>query len=168
VEKQVQFVLGDHCLLRDGYSSIARKLSEGIDLKTKAVVEHIQYSSSGVKVQTQDGNVYEADYAVVTLPLGVLKERYLIALCTLIHSDVKFTPSLPEWKTNAIQRLGFGLLNKVRLRFYFSDLKVALCFPHVFWNDDLDYFGQTTPSLDNRGEYYLFWNLHRYQMFQLI
>lgn len=39
---------------------------------------------------------------VVTLPLGCLK-----------HGDVAFAPPLPARKVDAIQRLGFGLLNKV-------------------------------------------------------
>ena len=47
---------------------------------------------------------FKADAVLVTLPLGVLK-----------HSNsVQFHPPLPEWKTAAIQRMGFGNLNKVR------------------------------------------------------
>lgn len=39
---------------------------------------------------------------IVTLPLGCLKA-----------GDVQFQPALPEWKTDAIARLGNGNLNKV-------------------------------------------------------
>ena len=39
---------------------------------------------------------------IVTLPLGCLK-----------RGDVSFEPSLPEWKTDAIAKLGYGNLNKV-------------------------------------------------------
>lgn len=38
----------------------------------------------------------------MTVPLGVLKA-----------STISFHPPLPEWKTQAIHNLGFGLLNKV-------------------------------------------------------
>lgn len=40
-----------------------------------------------------------------TLPLGVMKQQ---------PPAVQFVPPLPEWKTSAIQRMGFGNLNKVR------------------------------------------------------
>eukprot|EP00939_MAST-03C_sp_MAST-3C-sp1_P004010 g4010.t1 len=49
---------------------------------------------------------FDADAAVVTLPLGVLKS------CV-----VKFSPPLPVFKKNAIERIGVGVLNKVMLRF---------------------------------------------------
>lgn len=39
---------------------------------------------------------------IVTLPLGCLKAR-----------DISFQPALPEWKTDAIEKLGYGNLNKV-------------------------------------------------------
>ena len=39
---------------------------------------------------------------LVTVPLGVLKSQ-----------AITFQPPLPEWKQQAINNLGFGLLNKV-------------------------------------------------------
>ncbi len=39
---------------------------------------------------------------IITLPLGCLKA-----------GDVMFQPALPEWKTDAIAKLGNGNLNKV-------------------------------------------------------
>lgn len=39
---------------------------------------------------------------LVTVPLGVLKE-----------SSIKFEPPLPQRKLDSIQRMGFGVLNKV-------------------------------------------------------
>ena len=47
-----------------------------------------------------------------TLPLGVLKE------CLRGNSlnSVQFQPALPEWKSAALQRMGFGNLNKVSLK----------------------------------------------------
>jgi hypothetical protein len=81
---------------------------------------------------------------------------------------MEFTPKLPDWKTSAIQRLGFGLLNKV-----------ALLFPETFWPKTTDFFGHThqgmkhsykvtipnddTTSIESdeeRGEMYIFWNLY--------
>lgn len=57
---------------------------------------------------------YKGDAVLCTLPLGVLKE------CVRgggINS-VQFLPPLPEWKTSAVQRMGFGNLNKVLVSAY--------------------------------------------------
>ncbi len=48
--------------------------------------------------------IYKCDAVMCTLPLGVLKQQ---------PPAVQFVPPLPEWKTAAIQRMGFGNLNKV-------------------------------------------------------
>lgn len=63
--------------------------------------------------------IYKCDAVLCTLPLGVLKQQ---------PPAVQFVPPLPEWKTSAIQRMGFGNLNKVLLP---ADLSPAFCFrPH--------------------------------------
>lgn len=64
----------------------------------------------GVEVHahsTQSGcsSIFRADAVVVTVPLGVLKA-----------GTISFHPPLPEWKTQAINNLGFGLLNKASVR----------------------------------------------------
>ena len=48
--------------------------------------------------------IYKCDAVLCTLPLGVMKQQ---------PPAVQFVPPLPEWKTAAIQRMGFGNLNKV-------------------------------------------------------
>ena len=52
---------------------------------------------------------YKADAVLCTLPLGVMKE------CVRGNgvNCVQFVPPLPDWKTAAVQRMGFGNLNKV-------------------------------------------------------
>ena len=72
-----------------------------------------------------------------TLPLGVLKQ------CTAANTEpntVRFSPPLPEWKVAAIQRLGFGNLNKV-----------VLCFDRVFWDPDANLFGHVSSTTASRG-----------------
>ena len=49
------------------------------------------------------GEVFKGAAAIVTLPLGCLKA-----------GGVAFQPSLPPWKAEAIAKLGYGDLNKVR------------------------------------------------------
>ena len=50
------------------------------------------------------GEKFAADIVLVTAPLGCLKA-----------GQIDFAPKLPAWKTEAIQKLGFGTLNKVIL-----------------------------------------------------
>lgn len=50
------------------------------------------------------GEKFEGVAVIVTIPLGCLKA-----------GDIAFKPALPGWKQDAIQKLGFGNLNKVRL-----------------------------------------------------
>lgn len=69
----------------------------------------------GVEVTTthsrsnSNSATYKADAVLITLPLGVLKE----SLRNNGVNGITFSPPLPDWKTAAIQRLGFGNLNKV-------------------------------------------------------
>ena len=58
---------------------------------------------------------YAGDAVLVTAPLGVLKK-----------GSIRFSPPLPERKLGAIQRMGFGVLNKVRCQFHPADLSGPL------------------------------------------
>lgn len=49
------------------------------------------------------GDEFEGEAVIVTVPLGCLKA-----------GDITFQPPMPSWKTEAIEKLGFGNLNKVR------------------------------------------------------
>lgn len=51
------------------------------------------------------GDRFEGDAVLVTTPLGCLKD-----------GQITFQPKLPPWKFEAIHKLGFGTLNKVRMR----------------------------------------------------
>lgn len=62
--------------------------------------------STGVRVVAQNGEEFVAETCIVTLPLGVLQ-----------NGDVELIPQLPPWKQDAIHNIGFGLVNKVVLRF---------------------------------------------------
>lgn len=63
-----------------------------------------------------------------------------------MQDTVRFAPPLPDWKQSVVQRLGFGVLNKV-----------VLCFSTAFWSDvDMDMFGFCGSS--TVGELYMFWN----------
>lgn len=75
----------------DGHSSVHRPGCEVIAVNTRSTTQTF---------------IYKCDAVLCTLPLGVLKQQ---------PPAVQFVPPLPEWKTSAIQRMGFGNLNKVIL-----------------------------------------------------
>jgi len=68
----------------------------------KITSQSTSLSPNGLR-QVQD---WRGQCTLVTLPLGVLK-----------HNPPKFTPELPLRRREAINRLGFGLLNKVFLKY---------------------------------------------------
>ncbi|KAJ8683363.1 hypothetical protein QAD02_019155 [Eretmocerus hayati] len=136
--------------MRNGYSCVPVALSEGLNIRLNTAVRVVRYSSNGVEVyaapsrSTQNNSqVYKCDAVLVTLPLGVLKD------CSP-PGGVAFNPPLPDWKSQAIQRLGFGNLNKV-----------VLCFERIFWDPTANLFGHVGSTTASRGELFLFWNLYK-------
>lgn len=128
---------GDHCFLAGGNWRLSKALCEGIPILYGKIVHSIKYGGEGVEVIAGD-QVFQADMVLCTVPLGVLKK-----------GKIRFEPELPERKLAAIERLGFGLLNKV-----------AMVFPYVFWGEDLDTFGCLSDFSSKRGEYFLFYSYH--------
>lgn len=123
---------GRHTMVVGGYQSVARglaRLPAPLDIQHKAAVKRIEYTPDGssgpARITLEDGKTVDADHVVNTIPLGVLK-----------HGSVEFQPPLPPWKTQAIERLGFGVLNKV-----------ILVYKEAFWDKDRDIFGMLqTPT----------------------
>jgi lysine-specific histone demethylase 1 len=74
-----------------------------LNLLTFPGVEIITQSTTKAAISTTQS--FKGDVVLITLPLGVLKA---------MPETVQFHPPLPEWKTKAIDRMGFGNLNKVR------------------------------------------------------
>ena len=61
-------------LVVDGYHHfLIEHLSQGVRVKFDQHVRRISHSSEGVTVRTADGQMYEADYVIVTAPIGVLQ-----------------------------------------------------------------------------------------------
>ena len=129
---------GDHCFLAGGNSRLIHALCDGVPVLYEKTVKRIEHGADGVSVTVEGGQVFQADLVLCTVPLGVLKS-----------GSVVFDPELPEHKLGAIQRLGFGLLNKV-----------AMVFPHMFWDEDIDTFGCLNKESSKRGEYFLFYSYH--------
>ncbi|KAK4129521.1 hypothetical protein N657DRAFT_609922 [Parathielavia appendiculata] len=148
---------GSHSMVVGGYQSVPRGLTHlptPLDVRQKSPVNKITYTSGTqtgpATVTCEDGSTIEADYVVTTIPLGVLK-----------HGNIAFEPPLPSWKSDAIERLGFGVLNKV-----------ILVYKEPFWDEDRDIFGvlrnpTNRHSLDQkdyasqRGRFFQWFNVTR-------
>lgn len=127
---------GDHCFIPGGNGRFVRALAENLPIFYGRTVESIRYGVDGVMVCTSSGQVFRGDMVLCTVPLGVLK-----------RGSIEFIPKLPQPKQEAIERLGFGLLNKV-----------AMLFPFDFWGGGIDTFGHLTEETSNRGEFFLFYS----------
>ncbi|KAJ8753614.1 hypothetical protein K2173_022855 [Erythroxylum novogranatense] len=80
-------------------------------LKLNKVVKEIQYSDEGVKVKTEDGSIYQAKYAIVSVSVGVLQSDL-----------IEFKPDLPQWKRLAVDNFQMAVFTKIFLKF-----------PYKFW-----------------------------------
>ncbi|EDW70406.1 possible lysine-specific histone demethylase 1 [Drosophila virilis] len=146
--------IGHHTTVRNGYSCVPVALTENIDIRLNSAVKEIKYNSKGVEIvaenlKTSNSQMtYKADLAVCTLTLGVLKVAVTQEEETQHGNTVKFDPPLPDWKQQAIRRLGFGNLNKV-----------VLCFDRIFWDPNANLFGHVGSTTASRGEMFLFWSI---------
>lgn len=129
---------GEDVIFPQGYGQIAQGLAKGLDVRLGHSVEKIAYTAKGVSVTTQQGT-FTGAHAIITLPLGVLKQ-----------GRVAFDPPLPQFKQEAIERLGVNVLNKTYLRF-----------PSAFWAEDVDteLFGYIS---EDKGEWCETLNMHYY------
>ncbi|RKF82581.1 Lysine-specific histone demethylase 1A [Golovinomyces cichoracearum] len=148
---------GKHTMVVGGYQQVPRGLfncPQPLTVRKNSKVKRIIYNASlsgsnntMSRIECDDG-VIEADCIVSTIPLGILKQK-----C------VQFEPALPEWKRCAIQRIGFGILNKI-----------ILVYREAFWDQDRDIFGalrnpQNQVSLDQsdyfsqRGRFFQWFNV---------
>jgi monoamine oxidase len=114
----------------NGYDTITNFLAAGLDVQLNQRVSKVDYSGPKVQV-THLGTISEADYAVVTVPLGVLKKN-----------SIQFTPVLPAAKKTAIEKIGMNCVNKF-----------LLVWDEAFWDDVL--FLVYTPEIKDKFNYFL-------------
>ena len=118
--KDLAFAEPDVIVL-DGYDKILGPLTENLNIQLGMPVEEIVYGGDGVTVAA-GGQDFEADYVICSVPLGVLKAK-----------QIRFKPSLPQTFQEKIDRLGFG-----------SVTKIAIKFDSAFWDPNVQYFGIIT------------------------
>ena len=123
-------------LITNGFDTIAEYLAQGIDIRLNTAVSEIDYLDERVNIVT-DTEDFDADFVIVTVPLGVLKADV-----------ITFTPPLAGGVQEAISNLKMGAVNKF------------LCiWDAPFWNTNLHYIGFTS---EQRGKFSYFLNLRKY------
>lgn len=88
----------------------------------------LEESETGIVVDCENGAMFQADCAVCTLPLGVLKDR----IASL------FVPPLPDYKIEAVNRLLFGTVDKIFLGYERPFLNPGVSEVLLLWENDCD------------------------------
>ncbi len=114
----------------NGFDTIPKYLATGLDISFSQRVTKVDYTGEKVRI-THNNNQSEADYVLVTVPLGVLKAN-----------RIEFLPALPAQKQTAIQKLGMNCVNKF-----------LLTWNNVFWDDE-QYIAYT-PNTRDKFNYFV-------------
>jgi len=111
-----------------GESSSASFLQRRVEVTSESsqskAVEHLP----NVEVVCEDGSRYYADHIICTIPLGVLKEK----------AATLFSPSLPQYKLDSIDRLLFGTVDKILLEYERPFLNPDISEVMLLWETDVD------------------------------
>jgi monoamine oxidase len=139
---------GPHCTLKHGMETVLQPLlKDGVRERIclSEEVSAIRDQDGQIVLETSTGRTVNADYCVVTMPIGCLKEA--------IGSKRLFQPELSDDKLEAIRAMSMG-----------SYKKVFLTFDHIFWPANEAILGMVRKATEtNRddplGNYLLFDNL---------
>ena len=126
----------DDRFVTGGMDQLTNLLALDLDIRLGDPVRRIEWRRGQVRVDTTRHS-FEADAAVVTIPVGLLA-----------NDAIEFVPALPAEKKAAAKRLPMGLLNKA-----------FVLFPRPFWDTSVDFltFHSSPPPL-----FYAWLNLTRY------
>lgn len=127
---------GEDVIITNGYDKVTDFMAQGLDIRLNTRVTGINYSNTKVNITTNGSNI-EADYVVVSVPLGVLK-----------NNAITFTPALPANKINAITNTNIGNVNKF-----------LLVWNTPFWDTNLQYIGYTPHT---KGKFNYFLNIKKF------
>lgn len=117
-------------IVTNGYDTIAQFLAKDLNILLNQRVSKVDYTNTKIKI-THNGTVTEADYVLITVPLGVLKAN-----------SIQFVPTLPSPKQIAIQKIGMNCVNKF-----------LLTWSNAFW-DDIQYISYT-PEVKDKFNYFV-------------
>lgn len=102
---------------KDGFGKLLDCMSEDVPIKLNSIVKKIEQSKKNVIITT-NRKTYTCEYAISTLPTGVLQAGL-----------VEFKPVLPNDKKKALHNLDSG-----------NHEKIFLKFPRVFWDKNVEVF----------------------------
>jgi monoamine oxidase len=127
---------GADVIITNGFDKVASFLGKGLDVKLNSRVSEINYEANKPFVKA-NGITFEADYVMVTVPLGVLKNKSIV-----------FSPTLPGDKTKAIENTQMGNVNKF-----------LLVWKSAFWDASTQYIGYTP---ETKGKFNYFMNMNKF------
>lgn len=121
---------------RGGFVQLIDDARRGLDIRLGAPVSVLQWHDDGVVATLASGEKIAADRAVVTIPVGLLRD-----------GRFRLDPPPPPEQQKAIGRLGYGagVLAKIYMRF-----------PHAFWPEKSKWFGRLPDAPDRRGTFNTF------------
>lgn len=120
---------GSHAMVAGGYGQITDAYAAALStVHVSCPVKHVRYNNStsgpaagadsgagapeggsesvagaAVTVTTREGETFDGDAVIISVPVGVLKAGSIV-----------FEPELPAWKQKAMSVIGMGKLDKVR------------------------------------------------------
>lgn len=127
---------GKDLIITNGYDKVANLLGQSLDIRLNSRVTEINYAATKSLVKT-NGTVIEADYVIVSVPLGVLK-----------NNSIAFTPALPDIKLSAIQKTKMGNVNKF-----------LFIWNTPFWDTNVQYIGYTP---ETKGKFNYLMNMLKF------
>lgn len=92
---------GENWVIPEGYGTMIAHFGAGLPVTLDAPVSRIAWDGPGVRLETPQGTV-DAGAAIVTASTAVLG-----------NGGVRFNPSLPAWKAEAIAAVPTGNANKI-------------------------------------------------------
>ncbi|WP_300012091.1 FAD-dependent oxidoreductase [uncultured Roseobacter sp.] len=130
---------GEDVVFPGGYAQLFDAFASDLNIQFARTLTNVDFREDAVQLQDESGQADTFDAVIVTVPLGVLKER-----------KITFTPPLPEEKQQSIANLGMGVLDKVYLRY-----------DDVFWDADVTWIVTPENGLP-QGQFNQWLNLYPY------
>ena len=127
---------GKDVIVTNGYDKVANLLGQGLDIRLNSRVIEINYNATKSLVKVNENSI-EADYVIVSVPLGVLK-----------NNSISFQPSLPASKLSAIQNIQMGNVNKF-----------LFIWDTPFWDTNIQYIGYTP---ETKGKFNYLMNMKKF------
>jgi len=131
-------MLGPQYMIRGGYKKVVEAYSKGLDFHLNCPISSINYEGEEVRVETESGNAYTAKQVVITVPLGVLKAKRIL-----------FRPELPRTHSEAIDRMGWAIYEKVVMEF-----------KEAFWDIEANFIKYLLEGSDLAC--FEFFNIHKF------